>query len=200
MSRFPPISASSFSPEQQRGHEEFSDFCSKAFGENGKRFIYKDEDGDLIGPFGPALYTPSIVQPLLMFLIAVGKLPGLAPEPREVAILATGSVYQSPYELYAHVRTAAATTKLSAPQIEAVKNGTKPSEEDALDEQCEVAFDVAVELSSKKGPMSDATWKRAEQAFGREGAAALIQICAQYAYTCVCLNAADVVVPEGEKY
>ena len=200
MSYFPQIPPSSFSAEQQQAHDELSDFCSKAFGENGKRFIYKDDTGNLIGPFGPALYTPSIVHPLLMFLVSVGKLPGLPAGAREVAILATGSAYQSPYELYKHARTAAATTKLTAAQIEAAKNGTKPSGGDAFDEQGEVAFDVAIELSVKKGPMSEANWKRAVQAFGMEGTAALIQVCAQYAYTCVSLNAAGVTVPEGEKY
>jgi 4-carboxymuconolactone decarboxylase len=199
MARYPPIPPSSFSPEQQKAHEELSDFCTKALGENGKVFIWKDENDSVIA-LGPSLYTASIIHPLLMFLAALGKLPGLPAEAREVAILATGSIYQAAYELYSHVRRATATTNLTAPQIEAVKNGTKPSREDALDEQCEVAFDVAIELANKRGPMSEVTWKRAEQAFTREGAAALIQYCALYAYTCVVLNAADVPVPEGEKY
>ena len=85
---------------------------------------------------------------------------------------------------------------MTAPQIEAVKNGKKPSGEHVLDEQCEVAFDVAVELPNKKGNMSNLNWKRAEQAFGKEGAAALIQVCAVYAWACVLVDAADVPAPE----
>lgn len=158
--------------------------------------MWKDEKGALVGPFAPMLHAPTIMHPALELLRAIGKLPGFLPEAREVAILATGSVYQCKYELYSHERIAVADTHLTVPQVEAVKRGHKPSGNDALNDQCEVAFDVALELAQKMGPMSDANWKRTVAAFGQEGAAALTQYCAIYAWACVVLNAADVPIPE----
>jgi 4-carboxymuconolactone decarboxylase len=196
MSRFPPIPPSALPPEQLKAHKEATAACLKSFGENGQRFIWKNEDGALLGPFAPTLYAPRVIHPALEINAALAKLPGFPPEAREVAVLATGSVYQCNYELYSHERTAVADTRLTAPQIEAVKTGKKPSGHDALDEQCEVAFDVAIKLANKKGLMSEANWKRVEAAFGKDGAAALIQYCALYAWACVLLNAADVPVPE----
>lgn len=127
------------------------------------------------------LHAPAIMYPALELIGAIGKIPGFPPEAREIAILATGSVYQCEYKLYSHERIAAADTGLTAPQIEAVKAGKKPSGADALNGQCEVAFDVAIELATKKGPMSETNWKRTVTAFGYEGAAVLIQYCALYA-------------------
>lgn len=196
MSRYPPIPPSSLSPEQHEAFDEASDICSNMFGD---KFLYKNQDGAFIGPFAPLLYTPSIVHPFFKLVVELGKLPGLPAPAREVAILATGSSFKSKYELYAHERVAASTS-LTKSQIHSVKNGKKPFRDDTLNEQCEVAFDVAIELSHKQGPMSDANWKRAEKAFGRDGTAALIQYVAVYAYTCVLLNGVDAPVPNGEAY
>ena len=196
MSRYPPIPPSSLTTEQQRAHDEASEICSSVFG---NKFLYKNEQGAFIGPFAPLLYTPSLVDPFFKLVVELGKLPGLPGPAREIAILATGSRFKSNYELYAHERVAA-STGLTAAQIESVKSGKKPLGGDALDEQGDVAFDVAIELSRKPGPMTDDNWKRAERAFGKGGTAALIQYVGVYAYTCVLLNGVDVPVPEGESY
>jgi 4-carboxymuconolactone decarboxylase len=197
MSRFPPIPPSALSPEQLHAHEEATAGCLKAFGESGERFIWKNKEGALVGPFAPILHAPTVLHPAFEFIAALGKLPGFPPEAREVAILATGATYQCKYELYSHERIAVAHTHLTAAQIEAVKTGKKPSGRDALDEQCEVAFDVAIELANKKGPMSEANWKRAHGGLlPWTVRAALIQYCALYAWACVLMNAADVPAPE----
>lgn len=184
------------SSEQHEAFDEASDICSNMFGD---KFLYKNQDGAFIGPFAPLLYTPSIVDPFFKLVVELGKLPGLPAPSREVAILATGSSFESKYELYAHERVAASTS-LTKPQIDSVKSGKKPLGDHALDKQGEIAFDVAIELSHKRGPMTIANWERAEKAFGKEGAAALIQYVAVYAYTCVLLNGVDAPVPKGEKY
>ncbi len=196
MSRYPPIPPSSLSSEQHKAFDEASDICSNMFGD---KFLYKDNDGAFIGPFAPLMYTPTIVDPFLKLVVELGKLPELPVPAREVAILATGSIFRAKYEIYAHERVAA-STNLTETQIDQVKSGKKPSGKDALDEQCIVACDVAIELSNKQGPMTDATWTRAEKVFGRKGAAALFQYVGVYAYTCVLLNAVDAPVPNDEKY
>ena len=196
MSRYPPIAPSALSHQQHEAFDEISDFCSTAFGD---KFLYRNEDGAFIGPFAPLLYTPTMVRPFLQLVAELGKLPGLPAPAREIAILATGSSFKSKYELYAHERLAVATS-LTKSQVESVKNGKRPVGNDSLDEQGEVAYDVAIELSHKQGPMTDTNWKRAEKAFGKHGAAALIQYVGVYAYTCVLLNGVDAPVPEGEEY
>lgn len=196
MSRYPPIPPSSLTTEQHKAYDEASEICSNVFG---NKFLYKNEDGAFIGPFAPLLYTPSLVDPFFKLVVELGKLPGLPGPAREIAILVTGSRFKSKYELYAHERVAA-STRLTTAQISSVKSGEKPLGDDALDEQGDVAFDVAIELSHKQGPMTDANWERAVYAFGKEGTAALIQYVGVYAYTCVLLNGVDAPVPDGERY
>lgn len=195
MSRYSPIAPSSLTADQHKAYDEASEICSSVFGD---KFLYKNEDGAFIGPFAPLLFTPTLVDPFFKLVVELGKLPGLPGSAREVAILATGSRFQSKYELYAHERVAAATS-LTAAQIGSVKSGKKPFGGNALDEPGNVAFDVAIELSHKQGPMTEANWKRAEHAFGKEGTAALIQYVGVYAYTCILLNGVDAPVPQGER-
>jgi alkylhydroperoxidase family enzyme len=54
---------------------------------------------------------------------AVSGLPGLPASARETAILAIGSQYQAPYEIYAHERVVLKNTFLTKEQINAVKKG-----------------------------------------------------------------------------
>jgi len=109
----------------------------------GDKFIYKNSDGAFIGPFGPLLYTPSLVDPFFRMAAELGQIPGLPAAASETTIMATGSTFKAGYELYAHGKVAASTS-LTERQISSIKEGKKP---DGLDEACQVAFDVALELS-----------------------------------------------------
>lgn len=126
----------------------------------------------------------------------LAKIPGLPQNARETAILATGSHYKAAYEIYAHERVAVKSTDLTQEQVDKIKTGTKPSN---LDEKCSVAFDVAIELVTKPGPLSKQSWDKAEKTLGKQGTLALIHYTGYYAYTCVLLNGCDVPVPDGEK-
>ena len=179
------------SREQKEVYDKAYPTCQNMLGD---KFLWKDENDALIGPLSSLLYVPSIANLYLEFAAELGKLPGLSREAREVAILATGSVFDCRYELYSHARLAASTS-LSKVQIESARTGQKPLGEHAWDEQCDVAFDVAIELTRNHGPMVDDHWRKAQKVFGMEGAAALIQYVALYAYTCVLLNAVDEPVP-----
>lgn len=139
--------------------------------------------------------TPEISRLYVNLVAAVGKVPDLPKQPREVAILAVGAKYQAAYEIYSHERVAA-TVGLSKSQIEVLKSGKKPED---LDENCSVAFDVAMELVNKPGPLSDSNWKRAVQQFGRRGAYVLANYVGLYQFICCLLNACDIPVPDGER-
>jgi len=189
MSRYPPIPPSQLNPEQHAAYDDASQTAQNIFGD---KFIYKNDDGAFIGPFGPLLYTPNMVDPFFKMVVEVGKCAGLPAAAKETAILATGSTFQAGYELYAHGKVAASTS-LTEEQIASIKDGKKP---DGLDEACQVAFDVAIELSRKQGPLSDETFARAEKTLGKEGTAALFHYVGLYAYTCIFLNGAAAPVPE----
>jgi hypothetical protein len=146
-------------------------------------------------PFAAIFDTPDLNLAYVNVVLALSKVPDLPKSAREVAILAVGSKYKAIYEIYAHERVAA-TTGLSKVQIDAIKNGEKPGD---LDEGCSVAFDVAMELVDKPGPLSDRNWKRAVEQFGRRGASVLAHYVGYYMYTCCLLNAFDIPLPEGER-
>jgi 4-carboxymuconolactone decarboxylase len=78
---------------------------------------------------------------------AVSGSPGLPASARETAILAMGSQYHAPYEIYAHERVALKSTSLTKELINSIKNGKKP---EGLGREESVAFDVAVELGGGK--------------------------------------------------
>ncbi|KAJ9651656.1 hypothetical protein H2198_009069 [Neophaeococcomyces mojaviensis] len=192
MSRFPPLLPSQLSPEQHAAYDEQAKIAQSLFGD---KFIYKNDDSAFIGPFGPLLYTPTLVGPFMELIVELPKISGLPPAARETAILATGSAFKAGYELYAHGNVATSTS-LSDRQIELIKKGEKPEGTDKLDNACDIAFDVAMKLSKEQGPLSDVMWKKASDAFGMEGAAALIHFVGFYAYTSIFLNGVAAPVPE----
>ena len=192
MSRYPAIPPSKLAADQRKAYDKQSEIAQSTFGD---KFLYKDQDGAFIGPFGPLLYTPNLVDPFMKMVVELGKCPGLPANARETAILATGSTFKAGYELYAHGKVAA-STNLSDQQISLIKQGKKPDGNETLNDACSVAFDVAIELSRKQGPLSDETFAKAEKQLGREGTEELIHYVALYAYTCDFQNGDAAPVPD----
>lgn len=125
----------------------------------------------------------------------MSQIPGLTPKARETVILATGSHYKAAYEIYAHERLALKNTELTKEQINLIKNGQKPKD---LDKGSSVAFDAAIELVAKPGPLKKESWDAVVKELGRKDALALVHFVGMYAYTCILLNGCDVPLPEGE--
>jgi hypothetical protein len=156
--------------------------------------------GALIGPYTHFLYLPQTVMNGYGTLAkAIAGVPDFPLRCREVAILAIGEHYGAPYEMYSHSRVGK-KVGLSDTQIQDILEGRQPS--DATEQEL-ISWEVARALvgagsTAKKGPLSEELWKKAEQAFGKTGAGALIHFSAYYAYTSVVLNGAAVPVPEGE--
>lgn len=65
-------------------------------------FVGKAEEGKLIGPFNPFLYTPGVTDGFLELLDAEAKSTTLDKRMRKVVILSVGVVWKSGYELYAY--------------------------------------------------------------------------------------------------
>lgn len=163
---------SALTPQQRSAHDEACKLLDLAYGLSGSKFIYIDSSGALIGDFARLVYTPALMIPFIRFAIDLAKMPGFPGIAREVVILLSGHCYSSPFVLYSH-QSQAATSGLPEPQIKALSKGEKPSGRDDLDEECEVAYDAAVEVWGVEGRMSDVMFGRAEKVFGKEGTAAL---------------------------
>ena len=71
------------------------------------------EDGRLIGPFNPYLYSTGTTPGFLTWMQADGKNTSLDKRVHEVVILSVGAVWRSSYELYAH---SAVARKVGVPE------------------------------------------------------------------------------------
>jgi 4-carboxymuconolactone decarboxylase len=72
----------------------------------GRNLQSSTSDGRLIGPFNPLLYSPEMSPAFLNFQLAEAKSTSLDARVRQVVVLAVGSVWKAPYEIYAHAAVA----------------------------------------------------------------------------------------------
>lgn len=188
--RTPPLPPSTLSEEQQKVYDKVRSACSSGFG---NKFAWRNENGSLLGPMSALLYTPQIAELYHQMSVQAKQIPGLSVRAREVAILTTGAVMRSKYEVYAHEKLAL-LAGVSVAQVEAIKSGSRPIVDSTWDEQCEVAFEVALALN-KPGPLSTDLWAKSKETLGFSGTLALIQYIALYSYTSIVLNAVDEPIP-----
>lgn len=190
-SRVPPRRPEELSPEEKAEYDTFSGQLSSG-GFNEKIFRWKDENGALIGPLALFMAYPELGHRATDLIFSVGSLKGLPNDAKETAILVCGGNFQAAYELYAHENVAEKAGYLSKSQIEWIKENRKPAD---LNSSCSLAYDVARRLCSAPGPLPDDLWQGSVEAFGKEGAIALVQYTALYAYISITLNGLDVPVP-----
>jgi alkylhydroperoxidase family enzyme len=171
-------------------HDEMNGYIA----EHLKGFVSQRADGALVGPFAPMLRFPAFGRAAWTYtkaLIDNAKLPKPA---HEVAILATGAVFNSRYELYAHERVADGVG-LSAEKIATIAAGQRPAD---LTEEEQAAYDVAVTLAGGR-QLPQSTYDRAVKAFGQEQTAELIYLVGGYCLVSLLLNAYDMSVPGREE-
>ena len=171
-------------------HDEMDGYIA----EHLKGFVSHRADGALVGPFAPMLRFPAFGRAAWTYtkaLIDNAKLPKPA---HEVAILATGAVFNSRYELYAHERVADGVG-LSAEKIATIAAGQRPTD---LTEEEQAAYDVAVTLAGGR-QLPQSTYERAVRAFGEERTAELIYLVGGYCLVSLLLNAYDMSVPGREE-
>lgn len=154
------------------------------------QFQSKTDDGRLIGPFNPGLYSPGIGTAFLDLHDAEEKYTSLSERVRQVVILAVGAVWESDYELYAHA-AASRQAGLSENTIRTLTTGGLP---DDLSEQEKIAQQYAQNLSAEHR-VKAALYSAAEQAFGKQGVVDLTYLIGIYHITCALLNAFDIPAP-----
>jgi alkylhydroperoxidase family enzyme len=148
-------------------------------------------DGSLIGPWNPWLRFPKIGTAMWDLVKALATNPTLPKAVREVAILVTGTHFNSGYELYAHVLVAE-LRGLTDATIATIVAGQRPLTLTA-DEAC--AYDVSASLV-RGGTLPELVYQNAIKRFGENGAAELIYLVGLYCMVSITLNGFDVPVPE----
>ena len=139
-------------------------------------FQSKTDNGSLIGPFNPILYSPGISSSFLG---------------RQVVILATGSVWRSDYELYAH-SAAARKAGISENAIRTLAAGGLP---DNLTDQEKIAQRYARQFSAEHRVDGD-LYTAAVHAFGERGVVDLTYLTGIYHITCGLLNSFEIPAPD----
>ncbi|SHH01407.1 carboxymuconolactone decarboxylase family protein [Bradyrhizobium erythrophlei] len=156
-------------------------------------FQSKLEDGRLIGPFNPILFSPAISSSFLDLQETEQNNTSLNQRVRQVVILAVGAVWKSNYELYAHA-AAARRAGISEDAIRTLTSGGLPDE---LSEQEKIAQRYALHLSA--GHHVDAAlYSAAEHAFGQRGLVEITYLIGIYHTVCALLNAFEIPAPGSQ--
>ena|SRR6201996_5647227 len=187
--RLPLIPPAKLSAEQRPLYEDMKAGIEKNF--SGFRAIA--EDGTLLGPWNPWLNEPKFGKPIWDLTLALSVSPLLPRPVREVAILVTGAVFHSAYELYAHV-IAGEKRGLSDDKLATIVSGQRPAD---LSHEEGVAYDVASALLHH-GVLPELSYRAAVETFGVHAAAELIYLVGLYCLVSVTLNGFNVPVPESE--
>ena len=153
-------------------------------------FKGQTEDGKLIGPFNPYLYSTGITPGFLEWMQADSQNTSLSKRVHEVVILSVGAVWKSPYELYAH-SAVARTVGISETAIQALVSG-ESSVELSLEEQ--VAHRFARQLTAER-KVDQALYAEAEALFGATGLVDMVYLVGMYLLTSALLNAFEIPAP-----
>ncbi len=155
------------------------------------KFRGATDDGRLIGPFNPYLYSTGETPGFLEWMQADGRGTTLSKRVHEVVILSVGAIWKSPYELYAH---SAVARHVGVPEaaIQALCRG-ESSEELSHDEQ--VAHRFASQLTRERR-VEESLYREAEAIFGRTGLVDMVYLVGMYLLTCALLNAFEIPAPE----
>ena len=153
-------------------------------------FQSKLEDGRLIGPFNPILFSPAISSSLLDLQETEQNNTSLSQRVRQVVILAVGAVWKSNYELYAHA-AAARKAGISEDAIRILTTGGLPDE---LSDQERIAQRYARQLSAERR-VDAALYSAAERAFGQRGLVEITYLTGIYHTVCALLNAFEIPAP-----
>ena len=156
-------------------------------------FQSKLEDGRLIGPFNPILFSPAISSSFLDLQEAEQNNTSLNQRVRQVVILAVGAVWKSNYELYAHA-AAARKAGISEDAIRTLTSGGLPDE---LSDQEKIALRYALQLSAGHH-VDEAIYSAAEHAFGQQGLVEITYLIGIYHTVCALLNAFEIPAPGSQ--
>ena len=187
--RLPLLDPASLEGDQKKLYELLDSTLISWADSNG--FKGKTEDGKLIGPFNPYLYSTGITPGFLQWMQADSKHTTLSKRVHEVVILSVGTVWKSPYELYAH---SAVARKVGLPEA-AIQTLVSGGAAEDLSAEEMVAHRFARQLASERH-VDPELYREAESMFGRVGLVDMVYLVGLYLLTCALLNAFEIPVPE----
>src|SRR4051812_28337157 len=176
--RFP---ADEQTPEQQAAFAEAERIVQQTLGSS---FKVKDDQGNLLGPFGILSYAPTTFLTYLNYTQSYTTLPHLTPKERELSVLATASVTKSAYISYAH-KNIGISVGLTADQAQSASEGKVP---DDLEDRERFVYELALKTAQRFGIMDDKLFESAVAEIGREGVSQLAQMVGGYLLSSVLVN------------
>ncbi|TRW80746.1 carboxymuconolactone decarboxylase family protein [Mycolicibacterium sp. 018/SC-01/001] len=149
------------------------------------------DDGELIGPFNPYLYSTGITPGFLAWMDADAKHTTLDEQTHEVVILTVGAIWRSPYEMYAHSAVARAVG-LADEVIDGLCRGETPP---GLTDGQLLAHRFARQLT-REHRVDDDLYREAERHFGSATLVDIVYLVGLYLLTCALLNAFQIPKPD----
>lgn len=146
----------------------------------------------VFGPFEPLMHSPQ----MMSLARAMGEFlryhSALGNTLSELAILVVAREWSQDYEWHVH-RPVALKVGIAPEIVDAIADGRHPAR---MSDDEAVVYDFSIELQRHKR-VSDATFARAEQRFGKKGVVDLTGINGYYALLAMQLNVAQYPLPEG---
>jgi 4-carboxymuconolactone decarboxylase len=167
--RFPQLTLEQLNDQQRRLAEEILKVSSVGLG----------------GPYNAMLRSPVLGDRLFRLLDYLRFNTSLDRRLNELAILVQARLWTSQVEWYAH-EPIALRAGLAATVVADLKAGRRP---DSMKADEAVVYDLSTELSTTR-QVSDATWKRAKEAFTEQQIVDLISVSGTYAMLAMLMNAA----------
>ena len=139
----------------------------------------------VFGPFEPMMHSPEVMSiarstgDYLRYNSAIGNTLS------ELVILVTAREWSQDFEWYVH-QPIALKVGISKDITDAIADGRRPR---AMSADEEIVYDFTIELQRNKR-VSDATFNRAEQRFGKKGVVDMVGICGYYTSLAMQLNTA----------
>lgn len=145
----------------------------------------------VFGPFEPLMHSPEVMSQARAMGDYLRYKSGIGNTLSELAILVTAREWTQDYEWYVHAPLAA-KAGIKPEIIEAIRDGRRPA---GMSGDEEIVYDVSSELHRNKR-VSDRTFARAEQRFGKPAVVDLVGINGYYTLLAMELNAARYPMPK----
>jgi hypothetical protein len=119
--RLPAIPPALLTEQQKELAADMKEGIARSF----QGFVNVRDDGALLGPWNPWLHHPRFGEPIWDLTKVIALNQSVPAASHEIAILATGTRFKAPYELYAH-EIVAKRKGLSNEKIAAILAGRRP--------------------------------------------------------------------------
>lgn len=173
--RLPTIPPSQYTPEQKQAAEAFE----------------AARKTPVFGPFEPLMYSPEVMTLARAMGDYLRYKPKIGTTLSELVILITARRWTQDYEWYVHAPIAR-KVGIAEPVIAAIRDGRRP-EGMSADET--LVYDFTNELQENKR-VSDTTFAKAEQRFGKDGVVDLAAVSGYYTFLAMELNMARYPLPK----